>query len=332
MPVHYIYLIVAIAAETIGTTALQASAQFTRLWPTVMVVVSYAIVVLAGPDITAIPFHCTGDHVIDQPVFVGDACGFEFVFKLSLVDMLEQLQKPAIILFENGVLGRQIDRPAHIEPIVHRRACKVDNRFVEVVHRHDDARIGGIKHIAFDDGAVIADKFDRELAFAGKLEISGAILIAISMTTYNDGFGPAGHKSGNVFADDRLAEDYTAKNVADRPVGAAPHFLETELFHARLIRRDGCALDADTVFFDRFGAVDGDLIVGCVAGFHTKVVVFQIYVQIRQDQFLFDEIPDTPGHFVAIELDNGVVHFDLCHGYDPFECVLESDYVWFSGL
>lgn len=43
MPVHYIYLIVAIAAETIGTTALQASAQFTRLWPTVMVVVSYAI-------------------------------------------------------------------------------------------------------------------------------------------------------------------------------------------------------------------------------------------------------------------------------------------------
>lgn len=43
MPVHYIYLVVAIAAETIGTTALQASVQFTRLWPSVMVVVSYVV-------------------------------------------------------------------------------------------------------------------------------------------------------------------------------------------------------------------------------------------------------------------------------------------------
>ena len=41
MPVHYIYLIVAVIAETIGTTALQASDQFTRLWPTVLVVVAY---------------------------------------------------------------------------------------------------------------------------------------------------------------------------------------------------------------------------------------------------------------------------------------------------
>ncbi|WP_412504580.1 DMT family transporter [Roseovarius sp. SYSU LYC5161] len=33
----------AVAAETIGTSALQASAQFTRLWPSVLVVVAYAI-------------------------------------------------------------------------------------------------------------------------------------------------------------------------------------------------------------------------------------------------------------------------------------------------
>jgi small multidrug resistance pump len=43
MPVHYIYLILAVAAETIGTSALQASAQFTRVWPSVLVVVAYAI-------------------------------------------------------------------------------------------------------------------------------------------------------------------------------------------------------------------------------------------------------------------------------------------------
>ena len=43
MPTHYIYLILAILTETIGTTALQASQQFTRFWPSVLVVVAYAI-------------------------------------------------------------------------------------------------------------------------------------------------------------------------------------------------------------------------------------------------------------------------------------------------
>ena len=41
MPLHYIYLIFAVIAETIGTTALQASQQFTRPLPSVVVVVSY---------------------------------------------------------------------------------------------------------------------------------------------------------------------------------------------------------------------------------------------------------------------------------------------------
>ncbi|MBE0452093.1 SMR family transporter [Roseovarius autotrophicus] len=39
----YLFLALAIVAETAGTTALQASQQFTRLWPSVLVVVAYAI-------------------------------------------------------------------------------------------------------------------------------------------------------------------------------------------------------------------------------------------------------------------------------------------------
>jgi small multidrug resistance pump len=42
MPAHYIYLLLAIITETIGTSALQACAQFTRFWPSVLAVVSYA--------------------------------------------------------------------------------------------------------------------------------------------------------------------------------------------------------------------------------------------------------------------------------------------------
>ena len=39
----YLTLALAVLAETIGTTALQASQQFTRLWPSVLVVVAYGV-------------------------------------------------------------------------------------------------------------------------------------------------------------------------------------------------------------------------------------------------------------------------------------------------
>lgn len=43
MPVHYIYLILAVITETIGTSAMQASQQFTKFWPSVLMVLAYAV-------------------------------------------------------------------------------------------------------------------------------------------------------------------------------------------------------------------------------------------------------------------------------------------------
>ena len=43
MPVQYLYLILAVVAETIGTTALQASQQFSKLGPSLLVVVAYGL-------------------------------------------------------------------------------------------------------------------------------------------------------------------------------------------------------------------------------------------------------------------------------------------------
>jgi len=39
----YLILVLAVIAETIGTTALQASQQFTRFWPSVLVIFAYCI-------------------------------------------------------------------------------------------------------------------------------------------------------------------------------------------------------------------------------------------------------------------------------------------------
>ncbi len=41
MPQTYLILFLAVIAETIGTTALQASQQFTRFWPSILVLVGY---------------------------------------------------------------------------------------------------------------------------------------------------------------------------------------------------------------------------------------------------------------------------------------------------
>ena len=39
----YIYLLLAIAAETVGTMGLQASQQFTKVGPSVLAILSYAV-------------------------------------------------------------------------------------------------------------------------------------------------------------------------------------------------------------------------------------------------------------------------------------------------
>lgn len=43
MPTHYLFLFAAVVFETIGTSALQSSHQFTRLWPSLLVVVAYGL-------------------------------------------------------------------------------------------------------------------------------------------------------------------------------------------------------------------------------------------------------------------------------------------------
>ena len=61
------------------------------------------------------------------------------------------------------------------------------------------------------------------------------------------------------------------------------------------------------------------LVIGAVAFLNAEVVVFQVDVEIGQDQLLFDEVPDDPGHLVAVKFDDRVCHLDFLHcSYAPF--------------
>ena len=51
-----------------------------------------------------------------------------------------------------------------------------------------------------------------------------------------------------------------------------------------------------------------------VAVLHAQVVVVEVDVEVGEDQLVLDQLPDDAGHLVAVEIDDGVLNFDLGHG------------------
>jgi small multidrug resistance pump len=86
----YILLIFAIAAETVGTSALQASQQFTRLGPTILAVIAYAIALyLLGLTLKYIP--------VGVAYAIWSGLGIVFIAIIGFVVFGQRLDPPAII-------------------------------------------------------------------------------------------------------------------------------------------------------------------------------------------------------------------------------------------
>ncbi len=272
-----------------------------------------AVIVLAGPHIAAGPFHRGRHHVVDQAMLVGQLSLVELRLEFRGEDFVEDVLEAPVVDFQDGVLGRQIDGIAARQPVIERGAREIPDRVVEIVHRHGDAAARKVEHLVLDLLAVVADEADGHLARAGHLEIGGAILVAIGVAADDDRLGPARHQPRHVLADDRLTEDDATQDVADGAVGRAPHLLEIELLHPAFVGGDGGAFHADADLFDLVGGVDRDLVVGLVALLDAQVVIQQIHIEIGVDQLVLDILPDDPGHLVAVEFDDRVLHLDFRH-------------------
>lgn len=89
MPKPYLFLIVAVLMETIGTTALQASHQFTRLWPSLLVVVAYSIsFYLMGMTLKYIPVGIT--------YAIWSGFGIVFIAVIGYLVFNQKLDLPAV--------------------------------------------------------------------------------------------------------------------------------------------------------------------------------------------------------------------------------------------
>lgn len=86
----YLLLVLAILAETAGTTALQASQQFTRFWPSVVVVIAYGL-----------SFYLLAITLKYMPVGVVYAIwaglGIVFIAAIGYVVFGQKLDLPAVI-------------------------------------------------------------------------------------------------------------------------------------------------------------------------------------------------------------------------------------------
>jgi small multidrug resistance pump len=90
VPHAYLILFLAVIAETIGTTALQASQQFSRLWPSVLVVVSYGIA-----------FYLLGLTLKFMPVgivyAIWSGLGIVFIAIIGFIVFGQRLDWPAVL-------------------------------------------------------------------------------------------------------------------------------------------------------------------------------------------------------------------------------------------
>ncbi|ABG32245.1 QacE family quaternary ammonium compound efflux SMR transporter [Roseobacter denitrificans] len=100
MPLHYLYLILAVLFETIGTTALQASQQFTRTGPTIVVVIAYGLAFfLLGLTLKYMP--------VGVVYAIWSGLGIVFIACIGFVVFGQRLDLPAIIglgLILSGIL------------------------------------------------------------------------------------------------------------------------------------------------------------------------------------------------------------------------------------
>jgi len=86
----YLLLLLAVAAETLGTTALQASQQFTRLGPSVLVVVAYGVsFFLLGWALKYIP--------VGIAYAMWSGLGIIFIALIGLAVFGQKLDLPAIL-------------------------------------------------------------------------------------------------------------------------------------------------------------------------------------------------------------------------------------------
>ena len=176
------------------------------------------VVVLAGPYEPSVPLQSGCDHVVDQPVFVGQSQRIHTLLVIGAVDLLENILEPAVVFFQNRVLRTQIERPFFVQRHVETSVGKTADRSIRIVHAESYSVSLVVIYLPRLGGSVLTGEGHGQFSGAVRNHVRSPILIAECVTADADRLGPAGNQPGNVPADDGFAEDRAVQNVPDRTV------------------------------------------------------------------------------------------------------------------
>ncbi|MEY3656080.1 MAG: hypothetical protein RL114_438 [Actinomycetota bacterium] len=240
----------------------------------------------------------------------------EVSLELIVEDFFKQVLELAVVCLEDGVLRAHVHGVVAGESVTERSTCEVADAVIEVVHTHCNATVRAV----VSDGefhwlaAIFGLECHCDGAFTRNLEVGCLVLVTMCVTTDHDGLCPTWNKLWNVVADNWLTEHNTTEDVADCAVRRLPHLLQTELFNTSLVGGNRRALDTNAMLQDRLRRIDGDLVISRVAVLHAEVVVLKFDVEVRENEALFNELPDDASHLVAVEFNDWIVNLDLRHG------------------
>ena len=202
-----------------------------------------------------------------------------------------------------------------LEAIAEACAREPADGFRHVVLHLGDSGTWIVEHHMFNGfAAVVRREGDGQPTGTIDFEIGRLVLVAEGVAGDDDRLRPSGDETRDVRDDNRLAEDGAAENIADGAVRGLPHFLEAEFLDPGFVRGDGGALHAHVFSLDGVGGIDGHLVIGGVPVLDAQIVVFQVDVEIGENQTILDILPDHAGHFVSVELDD--LAFDLNLGHE----------------
>ena len=254
-----------------------------------------------------------GNRVVDQGVEVLNAGFLEALLVLGVVQVLEGLLEVAVVLLHDGVLGGEPEVLLLGQSILEAGAGKALNGGVLVVGALQNAGALELVDGLALDATVHAGEDQLGLAGLVNAEFGVLIDIAVAVTGNRNGSGPAGDIGLDAGGHNGGAENGAVQNAADGAVGALVHLLQIVLGHALGVGGDGGALDANMILLDGVAGIPGNLVVGCVTVDQTQVVVFGVELDKRIQKLVLDHGPKDSGHFVAVHLNDGVLHFDLFH-------------------
>jgi hypothetical protein len=105
-----------------------------------------AVVVLARPHVAALPLECGGDHVVDEPVLVGQAGRLEVGLELRLEDLGEGVLEHAVVGLEDRCSSSTCTPGSRAEGRRRATPGEVLDGPLEVVHAEGDAAALGHAH------------------------------------------------------------------------------------------------------------------------------------------------------------------------------------------